>query len=215
MAETETFTIGARVSCSDGFCGEVSRIVLDPQARKATRLVVDPQHRHEPGRLVPVRFVEAAAGEVRLRCTRSEFDSFEQADVLDLAQDDYQGGYGEDAVEGFGDVGSMGVGGSISGMGLGQTLGHSRRTVSHENLRPNEAAVRHGDRVYATDGEIGEVEGFRIDPGDQELTHLLLKEGHLWGRKEVAIPIGAVTELDYGVRLNLTKQQVEDLPSAG
>jgi sporulation protein YlmC with PRC-barrel domain len=212
MAETATFTIGARVNCSDGFCGELSRIVLDPQARKATRLVVDPEHRHEPGRLVPLRFVDEAAGEIRLRCTIAEFESFEQADVLDLAPDEYQGGYGSDAVEGYGNVGSMGVGGSISGMGIGQGLGHGRRAVSHENLRPNEAAVRHGDRVHATDGEIGKLEGFRIDPGDQELTHLLLQEGHIWGRKEVAVPISAVTELDDGIRLNLSKQQVEDLP---
>jgi hypothetical protein len=160
MAQTATFTIGARVSCSDGFCGEVSRIVVDPQARKATRLVVDPEQRHEPGRLVPLRFVDAVTDEIRLRCTMAEFDSFEQADVLDLAEDDYSGGYGSDAVEGYGDVGSMGVGGSISGMGIGRGLGHSRRTVSHENLRPNETAVRHDDRVYATDGEIGHVDGF-------------------------------------------------------
>ena len=49
----------------------------------------------------------------------------------------------------------------------------------------------------------------------------LLQEGHLFGRKEVAIPISAVTQVDNnaveqvdnnGVRLNLTKQQVQDLP---
>jgi hypothetical protein len=32
------------------------------------------------------------------------------------------------------------------------------------------------------------------------------------GRKEVAIPIGAVTGITIGVQLNLTKQQVGDLP---
>jgi hypothetical protein len=41
---------------------------------------------------------------------------------------------------------------------------------------------------------------------------VLLKEGHLWGRKEVAIPVSAVTGYDGGIRLNITKQQVEELP---
>jgi hypothetical protein len=44
------------------------------------------------------------------------------------------------------------------------------------------------------------------------VTHVLLQEGHLWGRKEVAIPISAVTEVEDGIRLSITKQQVEDLP---
>jgi len=44
------------------------------------------------------------------------------------------------------------------------------------------------------------------------VTHVLLQEGHLWGRKEVAIPISAVTGIADGIRLNITKHQVQDLP---
>ena len=44
---------------------------------------------------------------------------------------------------------------------------------------------------------------------------ILLKEGHLWGRKEVAIPVSAVASLDAGIRLNITRKQVEDLPPLG
>jgi hypothetical protein len=32
------------------------------------------------------------------------------------------------------------------------------------------------------------------------------------GRKEVAIPITAVLRVDDGIRLNLTKEEVQDLP---
>jgi hypothetical protein len=58
------------------------------------------------------------------------------------------------------------------------------------------------------------VRGFLADPGDDRITHVLLREGHLWGRKEVAIPISAVTGVQDGIRLNITKQQVENLPPA-
>ena len=44
------------------------------------------------------------------------------------------------------------------------------------------------------------------------MTHVLLRKGHLWGRKEVAIPVSAVTGVEDGVRLNMTKKQVGDLP---
>jgi uncharacterized caspase-like protein len=65
MAE---FTLGARASCSDGFCGVVSRTILDPAARRVTHLVIEARH-GAGGRLVPLDLVEAATGEIRLRCT--------------------------------------------------------------------------------------------------------------------------------------------------
>jgi hypothetical protein len=46
------------------------------------------------------------------------------------------------------------------------------------------------------------------------VTHVLLQEGHLWGRKDVVIPVSAVTKVENGIWLNLTKKQVEDLPPA-
>jgi len=75
--------------------------------------------------------------------------------------------------------------------------------------------VQRGESVHALDGEIGKVQGFLVDPDDNRVTHILLQEGHLWGRKEVSIPISAVTGVDAGIRLNITKKQVEDLPAAG
>jgi len=73
--------------------------------------------------------------------------------------------------------------------------------------------VRRGEHVHATDGAIGRVQGLVIDPSDYHVTHVLLDEGHLWGKKEVAIPISAVTGVADGVRLNLTKDEVRDLPA--
>ena len=72
---------------------------------------------------------------------------------------------------------------------------------------------RRGDPVHASDGWIGSVQGVVIDPKDHRVTHVLLKEGHLWGRKQVAIPIGAASRLDDVIRVELTKAQVEQLPA--
>jgi hypothetical protein len=41
---------------------------------------------------------------------------------------------------------------------------------------------------------------------------MLLQEGHLWGRREVAIPIGAVASTSDGIRLRMSKREVQDLP---
>jgi hypothetical protein len=207
------FTLGARANCSDGQCGEVMRIILDPSAKTVTHLVIQPRHHAEDGRLVPVGLVEPGAGEIRLRCSLAEFGGLDPAEDIEMVEGlDYAGGYGPDAVLGYGDVGSMGAGASASGLGIGAGLGHGRPTVIRDNVPEGESEVVRHERVHAVDGEIGRVNGFAVDPADHIVTHVLLGEGHLWGRREVAIPVGAVASLDDGIRLNITKKQVAELP---
>jgi len=81
MAQTMLFRIGADASCTDGACGQVSHIILNPVTREVTHLAVDPKHRHGPGRLVPVDLVDATTGQIRLRCPLAEFQ------MLRLAQE--------------------------------------------------------------------------------------------------------------------------------
>ena len=85
-----------------------------------------------------------------------------------------------------------------------------RRSSSSHAVPLGETEVERHESVHAADGEIGRVEGFVVDPADHKVTHVLLQEGHLWGRKEVAIPISAVSSVDAGIRLNITKKQVEE-----
>src|SRR5262249_18029204 len=77
MGGEPQFTIGARASCADGHCGEVRRIVFDPANDTVTHLVIQPGRHKEAARLVPVELVETTDGEIRLRCTRAEFDQLE------------------------------------------------------------------------------------------------------------------------------------------
>ena len=74
MAATRTFIIGAQASCTDGVCGDVIRVVVDPITRTVTHLVVEPKHRIALGRLVPLTLVDAATGDIHLRCTLAQFE---------------------------------------------------------------------------------------------------------------------------------------------
>jgi hypothetical protein len=214
MAATARLTIGTEATCSDGPCGTVSRLVIDPVARTVTHLVIEPRHRPESGRIVPVHLIDATAGHLRLRCSHAEFDQLDPAEETDLVEGaDYGGGFGQaEAVQGYGGVGAMGVGGGAAGLGIGMGTGHHRPVVVNDVVPEGETDLQDGERVHAMDGEVGQVQGFLVNPDDHKVTYVLLREGHLWGRKEVAIPISAVTGFDYGIRLNLTKKQVEDLP---
>jgi sporulation protein YlmC with PRC-barrel domain len=211
MAEETQFAIGEKASCSDGPCGEVRRLIIDPATETVTHLVVQPGHQRKAARLVPVDLVEATAGEVRLRCTRAEFDKLEHAEEADIEE-----GLGNSGL--LGDALVYDAGGeAYSPVGMGDLVDVGpapvkRRAVLRDVVPNGETQLRPGDSVHAVDGHIGRVQGFLVDPDDHRVSHVLLEEGHLWGRKEVAIPLSAVTGVDDGIRLNITKQQVENLP---
>ncbi len=95
----------------------------------------------------------------------------------------------------------------------GLSIPSSPEVITDEVVPFGEVDVRRGDRVRASDGEIGHIGGLVIDPGDRHVTHVLLDEGHLWGRRQVAIPIDTVRKVGDAVEVDLTKQQVHDLPS--
>jgi hypothetical protein len=73
MAQMMPFGIGADASCTDGACGQISRIIVNPAAREVTHLVVDPKHRHGPGRLVPVDLVDATTFALRIPAVFADF----------------------------------------------------------------------------------------------------------------------------------------------
>jgi sporulation protein YlmC with PRC-barrel domain len=196
MAEEMEFTVGSKASCTNGWCGEVSRVIFDPGTRKVTHLVIGPRHQPENMRLVPVDLVDSTSGEVKLRCTLAEVDDLDVAEERDLVESADSGGLGP--------LGTQAPTG----------IPHRVKTTTQHAVPLGETEVERGEHVHAVDGEIGQVEGFLVDPDSKQVTHVLLKEGHLWGRKEVAIPVSAITGIDDGVRLNITKKQVEDLPPA-
>jgi len=204
------FWIGADARCTDGACGQVSRIIVTPVTREVTHLAIDPKHQHGPGRLVPVDLVDATTGQIRLRCTLAEFQ------MLRPAQE-------AESVPGLDPTGQanapnkvrwavVGTPGSGVGVFARPAEPEAPQQATVDSVPSGEVDIRRGLTVCATDGEIGQVRGLIVDPGGHQVTHVLLQEGHMRGRKEVAIPISAVTKIDGGIRLNISKRDVGELP---
>jgi sporulation protein YlmC with PRC-barrel domain len=191
MAEETEFAMGATASCLDGPGGKVSRVIIDPATETVTHLVIEPKHRLGVGRLVPLDLVETTTGDIRLRCTVEEFGELEPAQETELVDDV---------------TGSLGLGGLNTPPPV--------PVIIQDVVPLGEVDVDRGEPVHALDGEIGRVQGFLVDPDDHRVTHVLLEEGHLWGRKKVSIPVSAITGVENGIQLSLTKKQVEDLPAA-
>ena len=202
-AGAEQLMIGAEAICTDGSCGEVRRVVIDPAALEVSHLVVEPKHRQGLGRLVPLDLVDVSTGEVRVDCTRAQLDAMDHAEETELLP--ASGGHAD-----------YPAGRALPQPydGLSNVIGDVPEAVTYDTVPPGEVEVTPGEWVHATDGPIGSVKGVMIDPRSRRVTHLLLREGHVWGHKRVAIPADAVIAIDNGIQLNLSKRDVEDLRPA-
>ena len=200
----QTLVIGVDAACSDGYRGEVRGVVIDPAAGTVTHIVVEPKGRSGLARLVPLDLADVRPGVLELRCTETEFKGLAAAEET-LA--DFVPGYPGPVQllpPGWRDAGGPTVAGdSIPRIPDQETI---------DIVPPGEVEEHRGDHVHATDGDIGQVHGLRIDPDSRQVTHVLVREGPAWARKEVAIPFGNVTGFDDGLRLSMTRQQVRDLP---
>ncbi|WP_054700240.1 PRC-barrel domain-containing protein [Desulfosarcina cetonica] len=67
--------------------------------------------------------------------------------------------------------------------------------------------------MVASDGKIGKVDEFLINPLNDQISHIVLREGHLWGPKDVTIPVSQIKRIDDGVvHLKMNKDTVAGLP---
>jgi sporulation protein YlmC with PRC-barrel domain len=229
-AQMMPFRIGADASCTDGACGQVSRIIVNPVTREVTHLAVDPKHRSGPGRLVPADLVDATTGQIRLGCTLAEFQTLRPAQETEAVPDLDPTGHGHPGVQkplhlGGGEVWvppearkleapqTLHLGGGEVWVPPDTGEPEAPPQVTVDSVPSGAVEVHRGLIVCAIDGEIGQVQGLVVEPGARQVTHVLLQKGHMRGRKDVAIPIGAVTKIGtLLIHLSLTKHQVKDLP---
>lgn len=154
-----------------------------------------------------IDLVDSTTSKIRLQCNTAQFEALEDAEETQfLPGASGQWGYGQDQMLSwpYYGLGTWEMG--VMGTGVGPT------TIMQNRVPVGEVEVRRGEHVHATNGAIGRVQGLVIDPSDHHVTHVLLDQGHLWGQKRVAIPMRAVAGVDDGVRLNLTRDEVRDLP---
>jgi sporulation protein YlmC with PRC-barrel domain len=213
--------IGDRVRCTDGVWGELADIVIDPLEKRVTHLVVRPEQGEEEARLVPIQLAKGRDDEQReieLECSLHEsqgFESVHEAAFLRLGERPTEDPDWDVGVE---EVFAMPYYANVDYDGFNVDPGRSELpsyvTMYYDRVPKGEVEVRRASAVISTDGHLlGEVDGFVVD-ADEHITHFVLERGHLWGRKEVTIPIGAVARVESdAVHVALSKDEVGALPA--
>jgi sporulation protein YlmC with PRC-barrel domain len=200
--------IDVEVLCTDGPAGHSSAVVLNPATKALTHLAVRTKGFLSDEYLVPVELIaESTPERISLSCSRADLarcQPFEKT-VFVGAEGDEQGISDTD----------FALTASYASMPGGEYPGPMfPPTLQEEQLPEGELSIHHGASVEATDGHVGQVQEFVIDPQNSRVTHLVLREGHLWGKKDVTIPLDQIDRIEEDViYLKLDKVAVEKLPS--
>jgi hypothetical protein len=197
--------LNAKVECTDGFCGRSEFVLIHPVVDQVTYLVVEEDASPKTEYKVPVDFVtETIADTIRLRCSKAELEKMEPFIKTTV-------------IDGKAPEMNYDLRGGMYGMGSYYYMPYvTSGTLEVENrqIPPGELAVHRGTRVEATDGFVGHVDEFVVNPENGHITHMVMREGHLWGQKDVIIPLSAMGKThEDTVFLKLDKHQIESLPT--
>jgi hypothetical protein len=196
-------SLNAQVECKDGVCGRSEYVLINPVTDKVTHLVVKEDVSPNTEYIVPVDIVaETITNTIQLRCSKAELekmDPFTKASFIEKRMPEKM-------------IGIKGSGALYLPYVIPETT--IQTAVEVRQVPPGELAVKRGTRVEATDGYVGHVDEFVVNPENGHITHLVMHEGHLWGQKDVIIPISAMgDDREDTVFLKLDKHQIESLPT--
>ena len=86
--------------------------------------------------------------------------------------------------------------------------------MEHEYVPQGEQVIHQGAHVEASDGYVGRIEDYLMDPTTGRIAGLVLRRGHLWNQKEVAIPVSQISHIEENaIHLKLDESAVESLPA--
>jgi sporulation protein YlmC with PRC-barrel domain len=206
--------LGKPVRCTDGVVGELADIVIDPIEKRVTHLVVR-RHEGNDARLVPIELARADEGshEISLTCTTGDVHALPNVqDFAYLRLGEAPTGDPNWDI-GVQDVLALPY---YTSTGFGEPIGPIDQNVGvkYDRVPKGEVEVRRASSVVSSDGHyVGEVDGFLVDD-EEHITHFVLERGHLWGRREVTVPIGAVAKVESDtVTVDLSKDELGALPS--
>jgi sporulation protein YlmC with PRC-barrel domain len=193
--------VKADVYCADGHAGHSTYVIGNPDTQQVTHLVVKEDRIPFTERVVSVDQVAQTTHEmIRLRCTKdqlAQMPPFIQTEYILADIPNYEARYG-----------------LYPNLPLTVPVEKRYIPVEHQYIPAGELAVHRGAAVEATDGHVGRVDEFLVDPENERITFLVMRQGHLWGQKEVSIPVSAIARVEEDtVYLKLDKATIEALPA--
>lgn len=204
--------INADVLCSDEKCGKSSHAIINPITQNITHIVVKDSDLPESSRrIVPIEKISTTTSNtVTLNCSKEELaqmQAFTESHYIKPDNDTLatmlQIEHYEETL--LSDPYILPYAIPITPL--------EYMPIEKELIPPGQIAVHRGAEVRAIDGRVGRVDEFVVEPSNGHITHLIMREGHLWMTKDIVIPLKAIEKMEEEiVYLNIDKKGVESLP---
>jgi sporulation protein YlmC with PRC-barrel domain len=205
--------LGTKVRSTDAVIGELADVVIDPIDRRVTHLVVQTNSDADDDvRLVPAELAaDYKRDGISLACSTKDleqFDSVREFAYLPLGELPEADPDWDVGVE---DVFAMPTSGPDQFSDYVGELS-SEVGMTYDRVPKGEVELRRSSAIESADGHtVGHIDGLIVDDG--EITSLTLERGHLWWRRDIAIPVGAVARVESDlVTLDLSRDEVSSLP---
>jgi len=204
--------LGRSVQLADGAAQQLVDVVIDSESKRVTHLVVQPRDHGEEARLVPVGLAEEPGGgaELSLRCSAKDLERFDlvhEFEVLHAGERPKEDPKWDVGVEDI--VVTPTYAPTAFGEYAGAGAGDSEVSISYDRVPKGEIELRRASFVYSSDGHhLGSLEGVVVGDKDR-LTELFFQRGHLWWKREVAVPAEAISKFESDlVKLSLKKDEL-------
>jgi hypothetical protein len=193
--------INVDVLCAGELCGRSTCLIINPINTSVTHLVVIERDFPYMERLVPVEAIlDSSPNSIQLRCRKvglSEMEPFKETDFISASLFQSTLPYGTPYL-----------------MWPYSPYEGAPMLPEHEHIPAGEVVIRRGTPVKAADGRVGNVDEFLVDTQNDSITHLVLREGHLWGNRDISIPVSEIDRIaDDAVYLKLKKKVIATLPA--
>jgi osmotically-inducible protein OsmY len=197
------FEIGARVHCTDGDCGRLSKVVIDPHTQRVTDLIVEKGFLLTTDRVVPGDAVDRADDEgIHLTISSDhlrDYPEYKEIAFREPAPEARAGGYDRGDVRCWQDQYSLACSDPVIPM--------VRRRI-HKGISSELAVIERGTPVKDDRGTVGHVDHVLVSPESGEITHLVMRKGLV--PYYPILPVSHVLEVsDEAVTIDLTDEQLQ------
>jgi len=196
------------VQCTDGPAARSTTIVFNPDTGQVTYLVVELKEGLDNQVMAPLNLIaQSTPKEIRLNCSKDELAQCQPfIKVVYLGEGDPDEAYRELGASNWSAYRQDSLDAEMLEV-------YSALFAQVEQVPEGELAIPYNAKVEATDGTVGTVDELIIDAASNTLTHLVLREGHLWRQREISIPVTQIDHVEAGtVYLKLDKASAEALP---
>lgn len=197
--------LDAKINCTDGHAGRSVAFTYNPESYIVSHLIVEDNNGNQ--RLVAINLVENSShNEISLNCSEDALHHLPLFKVREYVEraEQQSGDWAEEEGEWEDGLDVSSFERTDEAMGM---------AVIVEKVPEGEMTLHRSTDIEATDGHVGQVEIVIVKREGSQITHFVLKKGHLWGKKEIMVPLTAVSSVDYEtIYLNIDQNAVKNLP---